>query len=471
MKRCFVFFLLLLVLSAGGLVCAGISVNADCDTLEFTEVIYEGSPAAAEGLEMDLCLTSGSRLIWDVVLRPGGEAETDFSFHSERVRDIYAITNFGIHLDIYYDMDSGIFELEQPPEGIARAYWELAQDCLPGQELTREVRYRDYAEFYPICVNLDLPGFWYDYHNGEVSVTTTAGSGDSLINEIIADYFRIPVSETHIETLHIGKSADGHVRGWGGGSLSGYINLWTQSVTAADACYFTLTVSGDEGVVPDLSHIPGGLGIYRLPYSVNEDNTLTSVKADELATVFPLEDDVYVEALTSDASEGQLLLFTTEENSLYLTVIRISDMAELMKIRLFEYPEEGGGLFHVYECGDFIVAWGSGNHLAVLTQGEDGLWTREFLITPTGEDDILGSLSTQAQLAFDGRRLAIVQNILLADETDEMWYRYDSTGMRVMIYTEEGRQYHADYLCSLDRGDDKLDSQRCRTMKCTAALK
>lgn len=467
MRRFFALALVLFLLSSGGLIFAQASVNFERDTLEYAETIHEGSAEAARGVEVELTATSGRQLVWDISLHPGCAPQAEFEFHDDAVRIESEIEYYGVHINQYYESNGDLFDQETPPEGIGRAYWELAQECQPGQEFTREFRYRDYAEYYPITVNIDLPGFWYDWNGEDFSVSTNSGDNDSPIHETIAEYFRIPVLEEHIEEIHVHKDADGRIRSWGGGAINCWINLWTHSAITEDACYFAVTATGSGDEPVDMSHIPGGYGIYCLPYHRNDDG-ITSISPDKLSTVFSLEEEAYVEYLTLDAQQKHLLLFTTEDERAMMTVIAIDGMREVMKTELFEYGKNGSGLHRIFEGEDFLVVWGAGSCLAVLTPDGDGRWTKEFLVTPEKDDDILGFLSTNAAVDFDGERLLIAAELYYEDKAG--YYGYDSTSFYVTVYDKTGRIFYADYTSGLDRGDNKYMNNRCWTLSLEAEI-
>ena len=98
------------------------------------------------------------------------------------------------------------------------------------------------------------------------------------------------------------------------------------------------------------SHVPGGYGLYFLPFSEEADGS-HGIDGDGLRTVLPLDPDKYIYNLSIDA-DGHLLLVTREDGALYASVIETENYTQTQKIRLADYIDDSENVLVDFCSGD-----------------------------------------------------------------------------------------------------------------------
>lgn len=457
MRKSFAILLLLVLLAASGIGLAHGRINSARGTVELQETVLAGDRAAAEGLGVDISVCCSSHLFWDTRLDLGennNTVRTDFLFSQAAKRAPYSGQEYsGVSLNLPGNFDyhsTGGIDLEEQ-----RTYdlslgslYELLKDVADrapnGEEYTEQVYFRDYYELYPLTVYVDLPAYYYEYTNDEEYISQAGGDENGAINRKIAEFFKIPVDEDYQVKVTVFKSSDGRITDLNVEDANdrGLYYLYTSNVVTNRACYFLLEAGGDI----DTSLIPGGRGIYCLPYDVQADTAIVNV--DGLSMVFPLEEDVEPMVFESDPSGERLLLFTREEEKLYLRVIRMEDMEQLQKLYLTDYPDDAyvSG-YNIFE--DFIYLEGDNVVLAELTDsGEYAV----RISTPAAlvDEDVGVDIRMDYQgydMAWDGERLAVVKSFRknYAD-----FYYFSAGSFLLWVYDETGLVYCGRYDSSLN---------------------
>ena len=132
-------------------------------------------------------------------------------------------------------------------------------------------------------------------------------------------------------------------------------------------------------------------------------------------------------------------MFTKEYDVTYLTVIEISSMTELQKIKITEEQH-----FTFYEYDNCIVLNGW-NYISVIEKKETGLCELAFTVSrkkEVNDSDLQKGVATT--MAFDGDKLVIV------DRTgDEIYPSLELCGFTVAVYNSTGLLYYGEYESSL----------------------
>ena len=245
-----------------------------------------------------------------------------------------------------------------------------------------------------------------------------------------------------------------------------------QLITFSDAadgrCFFTFDVHTTRGVKVDTSLIPGGYGIYCLPYGyVDQDDYFRydhyegwDVFPDQLALFYPLDTDVRILDLSMGPDKEQILLHTAEDGRYLVRSIDAAGGKLLQTLDLGAYDpleewstvieEDGFQLVHFYSRG-----------FCVLAKDADGLYSivirREF--TPE-EKDMPFWDGRYGSSALDGDRLAVAGEYSILSEDDPWVYHgVRGCGFAAAVYGPEGLRYYCAYGSSLNDANLRQDGK------------
>lgn len=184
--------------------------------------------------------------------------------------------------------DLSIFGQEDSPleeTGLRQALRELEAVTQAGQELSRQIRLKDYMEYYPISVSFNFPqGSWSLDQMTFVDDNDLRPGRWAYDARLLQEYFKFPVLDSERRKITIAKNANGNVysTSLGPGDEGGdTFQLCTTGGWTDDACYFTFDALTEQGAVVDLTLLPHGFGILRLPLNTDPDRQ-SPVCAEEL---------------------------------------------------------------------------------------------------------------------------------------------------------------------------------------------
>lgn len=475
MKKLLALLLALLILAAVALCMIGAKVSEEKDRVTVTEQALYGDPAAAAGATVTQTAHLDSHLLWNTVYPVGGKASSEYGFSMRALTFERNISHHGIRL---YDHIRYGYDLKKPLEectGLERAYRELYDATAPGTKGTKTVRLQDLYDYYPIRIDIDLPGtLWHGIDYEDLAE-------DDFINQRtvwdkFSEFFRIPIPDSlsPIE-ISVTKSESGQEIGIGSHTAvkdGEHYSLYTNAAYTADACYFTINNRIGDGYV-DTSLIPGGYGIYRFRYTDVRDETNTSgtatifhpgfqtgVDADSLTTVYPLEERVQVQSMEVDPTGTKLLLVTEDGTGLYLLVLNLATMTEQHRFRLSD-----GGFASLNHQEDFVIAF-HGVSFSLFSLDGQGVYTHVLTADqPSATDESFAHINTFAAMDFDGERL------IMADVLPESQYRtMETCNFCLAVYDSDGLQYYGEYLSSLATHPDTSHySYNCIPQKLTVS--
>ena len=468
-KTLIVFLALALVCACGAAVCTH-AVAAPREDVTFDEHVFAGDPAAAAGLQVRLQAALRQNLFWDSTVRFSGRdytADTAFRFSPVAVSREQPRQYSGVEVDtrvnVWTDSDTN-------PFGYGKAYQEILDTLELGQTGTKVIRVADYYDEYPLWFSVDLPHLFittldsWDDHDAYA----TDAERDAI--HALRDFFRIPMLPDEYVELQIDKDMDGSSSSYGVSTVQQGDRYWpsSESVVTDDACFFRLSNRTENGKLVDMSRIPGGYGIYILPYVQSEADSFpdTYLCADQLACFFPLDPAVEIRHLGLTPDRSALVLHTVENNIYYVTLIDVKTAAVLQKLAVMDdFTDED--YTNITETDDFTCIRVSERRICVLTQEADG----QFQVALTSDFDselpFAVGYSSISEMAFDGERLALVRN----DETvlvngTESTKRYlagstaglitedgtyvDNCGFTIAVFDASGLAYYGGYCSSLE---------------------
>lgn len=458
MKKALLLILALAVLGACGMGYVFAETNAAKDQVAITELAQYGDTAAADGLEITVRTHYDSRLFWDTTyVTETAQAQTDFLFSQAQINfdRPWEYSGVASSSSVEYGFDMAA---EGENKGIAAAYQALFERTSPGSEQTETVYLKDYYEYYPLSVTLEFPDCFLSWDgNYAVDEEPVWGTEEYIIRSF-QKFFRIPVLEQETTEISVSKNVDGSIGGMGSDSTeSDAFYLWTMSTLIENGCFFTFDTHTNQGAVVDTSLIPGGYGIYYLPYYeggiMKDGSKYPGVDIDAMSMVYALDPAAKVVSVSTNQTQDKLLVLTEENQQCVLAVLEVETMACLQRLELAALGPEGN-VWNVYFYDDFFVLWLSGNQLVLVETAENGSYVHRFTVTTDGGDELANHMSYSAVMDWDGQRLA-VSDVLSNNNSrsnGEFYNKYCSFSLAV--YDETGLLYFGNYLSSLDIGSN-----------------
>lgn len=414
MRRSLVIMLLLLVLSVGGLCLAHRRVDAAKDAVTLDETVLYGEKSSARGLVVDSSFQCDYRLFWNIRQTFGEEPEvrTAFAFSQAEKRAVqsrvYSGAMFHYVFGGYGASTTGSLAMEDESAPVR----DVASRTRAGEKHSELVYLKDYYDYFPILLDFDLP----------ISIAM-----DEDIRQSFADYFRIPIKSDYRVEITVEKNASGDVFCMGISSVAGSeMYLESESVITDTGCFFTLTCSGWDGILLDTSLIPGGYGIYYLPYA----------QGMQIQTAFRVDPaQAKIVSLQASADKKELLLVTQEGGAYMLTILDAATAEPLCKMSLFD---DGENFWKLFIQDNFLVAQ-SGSRLAVVTKSAYGVYTPEMTVDTVTAKEYGFSMAWDAAVDYDGSHLAVAA-----------FQQYKVCGYDLAVFDGNGLSFLGRYDNSLD---------------------
>jgi len=472
MRKALAIMLALLLACTGGVIYAFGDTNAPSESVIFTEKVIYGDPSAAYGLNVDLRVNYEYHLLWQSHIdfdENRFQTSTDYEFSQDEVREDPPHNHKGVFLTdgIFFSYDASS---DKNATGIGRALNELLSETEPGTTKKRTVRLTDYYDYYPIMVYIELPGLLYAHYvpADNDSMDISYSREDHAIKSI-QDFFRIPVLSDHYMDIEVNKVSGenpAHTSGIGSSEKGDTFSMTSAGVIGENACYFWFSNRTRNDDPVDTSLIPGGYGIYRLPFGyVDSQSYVTGsggsyeytgpdVFADELAVLYPVDPERRILHLGIDSGKTKLLLHTVEDGKYIVTVINAETGEALQRLEVSDYDPDKYWLDIVDEDGFVFIRLGT-KRIFVISENPDGHYSISIDSELSGielETDYLPWEMYSRCMAFDGKRLAISgSSVHIFTDNNNM--RGSNCGFFVAIYTADGLQYYGKYESSLDQAN------------------
>ena len=477
MRKTLVIFLALVLVCGCGAALAAQAVGALREDITFQEHIFSGDPAAADGLTVQLNAGMQHKLNWESTVQFSAQdyrAETSFCFlpagQAEQPEMSYRGVEIEFYRDAYTSGDADAF-------GFSEAYQSLLDTLSPGESGSETIRFADYYDEYPFEFYIDLPGVRYEPLADWEDASEDSEWPGERAQAALGRFFCIPVLPDEYVELGIDKSMDGTGSGRSISSVMEGDRFWmnTESVVTDDACFFWFGNRTDKDRLIDTSRIPGGYGVYMLPYgplspdaeaSAFYGGNTNEVYTDRLTCFFPVDPETRIEHLALTPDKTRLLLHTVENNIYYVTLIDCKTGTVLQKLSVSDFdPEED--YVNITETEDFVCIQQTQGRICVLTQDADGLYQLALLSEYSPDALYSPVYATVRAMAFDGSRLAIVNNdetVLvnydnytkgyLAGSTEALitpdGTYVDNCGFILTVFDETGLAYSGGYVSSLE---------------------
>lgn len=465
MRKALIFLSLLLALSITGAVYLSEAVYATRDDVTITPIPHYGDISALEGAKLTLRANYDHRLFWDVAYDFADESAektvTEYRCEPTKVYEMGTATFSGVYMypDIVYLLDYDEEANSKVPEGWKKMTRDAVEATPNGTEMTHTFRLGDYMDYYTWSLSVDLP--YPLSHTDPIDEQRLIPAEQKTADEIRA-FFNIPVLENEYVELTIAKDEAGNVYSMGSGNgvdpapeanvnEGDWYNGYVSNAVTEEACFFIIHGLSMRGVPIDFSEIPGGYGIYRLPYEEptyddNGEMLHTGIRSDKLEMVYPLRQDMEIAYFAPTADESRLILCTIEDGEYIFTAIDTRTMETLQRFTLCTYPQDGWTGIHVEE--DFLVAKvnppDGSETLILLTQDESGDYHVEFTVDAGLEHDPNAYIKSDTAMAYNGEKLLSVSLIY-----EDSGYGLDTCDFTAQVYDKTGLLYSGEYRTSL----------------------
>lgn len=316
---------------------------------------------------------------------------------------------------------SGYRWLDDEPDFHSEYIYDVYADMVAmagdAETYTRRLRLNDYTDIMPVTAEIhgtnvyeDLYEYTFDYD--------------------VSEYFPIPLPEEVWMEVMLERGVDGSRL-----SIefldSQYIGgVYDSSLCAADGnLYIKFCVRDEEGTLLDGSRMPGGSwGVYRIPC---EDDT---IRLSGMEPVYAIGEEVQGEALLLSEDRERLLIFTAEDDALYLNVMDAGS-GELLQRQLLLVGsdwsfDESYTLADATSGADVTPVDGYyvlnvGNVLQVLSEG-GGLYTPVLTVDTSNppaperyeNEGYYVRSGGNVFYATDGERLVVLNNSSVDDYSD-----------------------------------------------------
>lgn len=454
--------LLALVLALGiPAVFAVRTLDAPKDQVSFTETALYGNPAAADGLTVRLDEQYRQYLHWasEISFTDSSYAShTDYTFEQNRYWD----NDERAPCDFYLtDGISESYDLDNSTP-LSAAVQALEEKVQPGTTASALLRVADYYETYPLSINITLTDMFY----GTQAAYQYGPEEDAITR--LQDFFQIPVLDDQYLELEVAKSVGGGMSvGMSSAEQGDSFNFYIQSAATDDAFYFFFSNRTVNGAVVDTSRIPGGYGVYRLPYGrVDTDEPYKGqedgwhgydVFAEQLTCIYPVGPEAELSGLTASEDGTRLFLHTIEGEDYVLYVLDAANGAELQRIVVGPFAADD---WWECECGANYQFVSFPDEFFVYALTEDGMLEQVLHVTLSETErswDYLPWYSTQNRaMALRDGKFVIVCNSR-EPRSDERDYLDIACGFAVSVYENDALQYYGVYRSTLDLANPAHD--------------
>lgn len=480
MRKSLVLFLVLLVCVIGGAYYVSADLLKEKDNVQITETVVLGDKSTVEGVTVERNVKYDRHIRWDTTYVVGEESKCDTVYTFDEQGKLYEENNrryegIELHTNVIRAFDDANRKAEDLT-GVDRAMKELFDETEPGQEKSRIIDLKDYLDFYEYEITIELPGdITHHFLNREELEEALAYYGKDknylgsfhleelkeqlYILEVFTEFFKIPVIDNHLYEIAVSKDVNGNLYGWSyssanGGGSSGNVsmgstltdsdsfNMWAIPVYTENMCYFTFYPYTDDDQLVDTSYIPGGFGIYQLPFD-KEDGT---IDVDNLRMVYSLDPAEEIFNLHYDERRNTILLLGHKEaGSGYQMTVFDADTMEVKQKLIYSDDGYGAGIY----MGDDFIVLETVEDVVVLSVDENGNYQKEIVcdIKYLQEETSVDYLDfSYLDFDWDGEKLIFAGSL-----NDSTSYRYyQSCGFYLAAYDKNGLIYYGEYVSSLD---------------------
>lgn len=463
----------LVIVSLGAASFTFAAVRGQMTDCRITEKTIVGDAAAAAGLSASFGMGLQNQLYWRNVYTYGGAddgadvQETAFSrknpFPADKKGPVPSVRLTG-----YMTSGNALDDiLTDPAEGYPIRQELLAQvrqefftagaaervqgikRVLPADgETTQDLKLKDIFRYYPIEGDLTGTSIWV----ASLDNAVYASENPAKLWQDINRFLRIPIPETESSGFSVGKYPDGslnfnYYQGKENCSQQeDHFDFHSIACSTPDAVYFTFNTHTDDGDVVDTSLIPGGYGIYRLPY----DREKEIFRSEKLEMVYALDPKKQYTDIYASPDGAKLFLVSQAARLAAVGVKEVQATAEIIDVRTMQCDRreeivcsEDTALG--YDAGDYLIFRGR-SELCLYTY-QDGSYKKELMLTDVDfRKPALQNLfyDNRCRTAYDGKRLSILGEADFdVEEDDNTMWRWETAGtVEVAVLDASGLVYY-----------------------------
>lgn len=443
-----ILFILLLIVSIGSVSVLSSTVYKEHNDVTFKETVLYGDSSVAEGLHVLRKSRYLENIYWDTSVELGAVIETDttHSFYPTMQTYEYPEPHDGLEMQTNFITD--MYESDYL-RGLSLAYKEALDSLEPGAKKEFTVYLKDYVEYYDFDVFYDFPNYftWSFNTGGIVNPVIYEQYDDPQLDDnwALKNYFKIPVLDDATHTFTMEKASIGH--NIYNSYNDNHYNINPICALSEDMCYFIISSKSFNGDIVDLSLLPDGYGIFAFPYNSNGREFTDALEIDKLSVVYPLDPDINRIRLEINDDKTHLLVYSIENNQIWLSVIEIASMKEVQKLMIYECRENYRPPFS-YDNGLIIVDDYTEDRITLFTENENHLFEFQFSCS-SSEKHIGKRYLANFKADYNGEYLVFGDTNPRPNGNNHDW-----SDFYLRIYNEDGLQYYGKYENSLDSGLD-----------------
>lgn len=463
----------LVIVSLGAASFTFAAVRGQMTDCRITEKTIVGDVAAAAGLSASFGMGLQNQLYWRNVYTYGGAddgadvQETTFSrknpFPADKkgpvpyVRLTGYMTSGNALDDILTDPAEGdpirqelLAQVRQEffTAGAAERVQEIKRALPADGETTQDLKLKDLFRYYPIEGDLTGTSIWAASLDNAVYA-----SEDSVkLGQDLNHFLRIPIPETESSGFEVIKYPEGsmnfnYYQGKENCSQQeDHFDFRSIACSTPDAVYFTFNTHTDDGDVVDTSLIPGGYGIYRLPYDREKEIFLS----EKLEMVYALDPKKQYTDIYASPDGAKLFLVSQAARLAAVGVKDVQATAEIIDVRTMQCDRreeivcsEDTALG--YDAGDYLIFRGR-SELCLYTY-QNGSYKKELMLTDVDfRKPALQNLfyDNRCRTAYDGKRLSILgeADFDIEDDDNTMWLWETAGTVEVAVLDASGLVYY-----------------------------
>jgi len=469
MRKTLAFFMSVFILFLSLYICVFATVNSEKEKVVITESYIHGDRKYADKADINFKVNYYSHLLWDISYDiAANKVEAGFDICRQGFQRSFKQTNrfelYGYSCD--FTVSGGTDGTVEYYGYLAEAFKGLVADATPYEEVKKVVNVSDYIDYYPITLEIDF-GDKYRLHSS-LGYNNTA---EEQLAAQIQDFLRIPVLKNHLVTISATVNESGDIFQSGSSSVASSAespiydeySLYGESVITDDRCLIYFSNKTYNGKSIDTDEIPGGYGIYCLPYSYSENGDKVIFHGDKLANIFPVDNEHEISHLKLSESGKQIYMITDEGKDCFLTVLDAENYEVMQRINVSIFENQFAGLNYVAK--DLVVVNLYHEHadayFTLFTADKNGLLKKEFTSPVYAEikaegRDYTSYIGTEiyensvVDAEWDG------ENLYVTNDFDESNFTAptEKSGFRLCVYNKDGLQYYGNYYTSLSAGYD-----------------
>ncbi len=467
MRKTLALFLTVFIIALSLYTCVSASVNSEKENVIIRENYIYGNKKFAEKADVNFKVQYYDNLLWDIDYDIAeNKAEAKFSLYRDGIPNEYDATNYLTLTGGFWNYSTSGFLGEEA--FFSEAYLDLVKDAKPYEEVENTISVSDYLDYYPLSVEINFPN--------KYSLDSSLGYYDTDSANLVSalrDFLKIPVLKNHLLTISATINESGNIFQSGSASVASSeensiydeFSIYGSSVITEDKCLIYFSNKTYMGKNVDTSEIPGGYGIYCLPYSYTDDGRKVTFDYSALSNVFPVEKNFEITDLKLSKNEKYVYMITKEEKDSYLTVLDTETYEVLQKNIVSTHDNQSAGFGYIED--DFAVINLYHEHLEsrfnLYTIDNNGLLTKEFTALTHSEDKIDGSENIRypGSDIYEHSNIDVEwddENLYVTNDFDESYGMIGDrrAGFSLSVYNKDGLQFFGNFYTSLSTGYDGM---------------